>query len=450
MKNSKQLREEIAAAVSRVEAILASASAENRELTADENTVVDGVHGKDGKGGSLAALETELARVEAIEATQARLAAQRPASPAVVPSTTSTTPAARVVPQFNRYRTGSLKAFKGTDAEANAYKAGRFMLATVFNHAPSQQWCRDQNIDTRFKAAMQEGHNELGGFLVPEEMELAIIDLREQYGVFRGNCKVTPMASDTKTVPRRTGGLTAYFGGELETMTESSKSWDQVKLVAKKLYCLAKYSNELNEDALISIGDDLAQEMAYAFSVKEDQCGFVGDGTSTYGGIVGVTNAVAAGSVVTATGNATFSALTLANFESMMGKLPTYVQNPKWYISKPGYAASMQRLLEAAGGNTMLNLSAGAPLRFLGLDVVITQTLATALTGTTGLDACLCGDLAMTATLGDRRGMAIARSDERYFELDEIGIRGTERFDINVHERGTASVAGSMLKLVFG
>jgi hypothetical protein len=41
------------------------------------------------------------------------------------------------------------------------------------------------------------------------------------------------------------------------------------------------------EDAIISIADDLAEEIVYAFSLKEDQCGFIGDGTSTYGGIVG-------------------------------------------------------------------------------------------------------------------------------------------------------------------
>ena len=55
---------------------------------------------------------------------------------------------------------------------------------------------------------------------------------------------------------------------------------------------LTKYSNELNEDAVLNIGDDLAGEIAYAFALKEDQCGFLGDGTSTYGGIVGVTTAL--------------------------------------------------------------------------------------------------------------------------------------------------------------
>jgi hypothetical protein len=39
---------------------------------------------------------------------------------------------------------------------------------------------------------------------------------------------------------------------------------------------------------VINMGDDLAGEIAYAFALKEDQCGFIGDGTSTYGGMQGV------------------------------------------------------------------------------------------------------------------------------------------------------------------
>ncbi len=65
-----------------------------------------------------------------------------------------------------------------------------------------------------------------------------------------------------------------------------------MRLTAKKLMVLTKYSNELNEDAVLNIGDDLAGEIAYAFALKEDQCGFLGDGTSTYGGITGVTTAL--------------------------------------------------------------------------------------------------------------------------------------------------------------
>ena len=105
---------------------------------------------------------------------------------------------------------------------------------------------------------MSVGVNTAGGFTVPEEMSSAIIDLREEYGVFRRESKVVPMSADTKTVPRRTSGLTAYFVDENSAVTESTKGWDQVMLVARKIAALAKYSSELDEDSIISMADDLA------------------------------------------------------------------------------------------------------------------------------------------------------------------------------------------------
>jgi HK97 family phage major capsid protein len=49
-----------------------------------------------------------------------------------------------------------------------------------------------------------------------------------------------------------------------------------VRLTAKKIGVLTKYTRELNEDAVINIGDDLAGEIAYAFGAFEDDCGFNG------------------------------------------------------------------------------------------------------------------------------------------------------------------------------
>src|SRR4029077_10220309 len=104
-----------------------------------------------------------------------------------------------------------------------------------------------------------------GGFLVPEVLERAIIDLREDYGVFRQLARIRPMASDFVTIPRRTGGLTAVPIGEGSDITESTKGWNNVNLTARKWAVLAKYSSELAEDAIISIAEDLSGEIAYAF-----------------------------------------------------------------------------------------------------------------------------------------------------------------------------------------
>jgi HK97 family phage major capsid protein len=82
---------------------------------------------------------------------------------------------------------------------------------------------------------------------------------------------------------------------------------------------------------------------------------------------------------------------------------------------------------------------------FMGYPVVFTQKLNSTLTAQTSTKILAFGDLRAAATLGNRRGLGVKISDHRYLEYDQIGILGTERFDIAVHEQGTASVAGAIL-----
>ena len=226
-------------------------------------------------------------------------------------------------------RFGKLRNFKGPDADVKAYRFGVWCMAAM---GRSKSMERAENLGLRLKLS-SESDNQYGGFLVPEEFGTDLIDLREEYGVFRPNARPVAMASDTKTNPRRAGGLTAYFVGEGEAGTESTKTWNQVRLTAKKLQVLSRYTNELNDDSVINIGDDLAGEIAYAFSLKEDQCGFLGDGTSTYDGIYGTNPKIkalgtaTAGPTVVIVG-ATQVEVTLAEFNAVVGTLPQYADTP--------------------------------------------------------------------------------------------------------------------------
>jgi HK97 family phage major capsid protein len=46
------------------------------------------------------------------------------------------------------------------------------------------------------------------------------------------------------------------------------------------------------------------------------------------------------------------------------------------------------------------------------------------------------GDLRLSSTFGDRRGITIKVSSDRYLEYDQIGIQATERFCIVNHDVG--------------
>jgi HK97 family phage major capsid protein len=348
-------------------------------------------------------------------------------------------------------RCGKLRAFQN---EEHAYASGMWLLSALGNPtAPMTQraveWCKEHPE----LLAMSTTGITKGSAIVPDIFERTIIDLRESYGVFRQEAKVAPMDSDHHIIPRRTGGLTSYFVADNQEVTASDKAWDTVELIAKKQGVLATFSSELSEDSIISVADDLASEAAYAFAKKEDECGFLGDGTSTYGGIRGLITKVFQTSFAciseAASGNTAFSTLDLDDFEEMVGLLPQYAEaGAKWYISKIGWAASMLRLIEAAGGQTGAMIAGQMQKTFLGYPVVISQVMNTttaAQTSTNGL--CYLGNLQMAATLGNRRGVTVKVSGDRYLEYDQFGLLATERFALNVHDVGDTSTVGPIIGL---
>jgi HK97 family phage major capsid protein len=444
--NIKKLRETIDAELAKCEAIFAIAKEEDRDLTAEEAAEVDAIQGTADKPGKLQELQAQLKRAERHDMMQASrvatIGANRLAGQPEGDATES--PKAIKVPATAK-RHGRVKHFTGPDAEANAYTSGRFLMAVIGNHEPSKAWLADHGI----RMAHSSDDNSKGGYLVPEVLENALIDLKEQFGFFRQYAMNWPMTSDVSLVPRRVSGFTTYFVGQNEEITKSTTALDQVRLEAKKLAAMTQFSSELSEDAIISVADFYAREFAYALAVREDSCGFLGDGTSAFGGITGIANALNAGSIVTATGITDLANLVIATFMQTVGKLPQFPGiQPAWYVHKAVYYASMARLQIAAGGNAVSDLGSGPVMQFLGYPVRFINTLPS--TATSGTKIAYFGDLAMAATMGTRRGVTLRADESIYFAQDALALRVTERFDINVHERGTTTTAGPLLMIQMG
>lgn len=444
-----ELQDDLVHNVKSVEDITAGAEAQGRVTTTEEQAKIKTFLDRANE------LESEIAKRKAHDEHVLRLNAMKvklanpPANDTQPASTPGQLPVLGNSHRIKGYRSGSLKAFTGPDAEFNAYQAGQFINAVLFGSERARGYCHDHGIDLR--NAQTEGSNTKGGFLVPAPMLMSIIDLREQYGVFRRYADVQPMASDTLYMPRRVGGSTAYFVGEGVAITESDATWDSVTLVAKKMGCLTKMSSELNEDTIISMTDKLASEMAYAFAYKEDLCGWNGDGTNTYGGIVGARTKILslAGAVDAASGHDTFAEIDKDDLAKVMAALPAYAEpNAKWYCSKVAWDLVFSRLMAAAGGNTTQTLSGNIERSYLGYPVVISQALPTAQTDISDTVMLFFGDLAKAATLGDRRGVTISTTDALNFAEDQIAIKATQRVDINVHSVGDASTPGPLVALV--
>ena len=341
---------------------------------------------------------------------------------------------------------GRLKHLKNKET---AYRFGSWCLAAM-GHRKSADFCAKNGLV--LTKGHQEGVNTQGGFLVPDLMENELITLREEYGVFRRNARVFPMQGDTLRIPKRQTGLTAYFVGETAAGTESTQTFDSVQLVAKKLMALTTVSNELLEDAVVAIGDDIAGEIAYQFAFKEDDAGFNGTGSSTYGGIVGLATALSNATYqVSTTSVTTKAAVTIAHVSEAFALLPAWASqrsNVKIFCNKSTYHAIFERLAMSAGGTTAAEIGAGmSQPRFFGYPVEFSQAIAYPADADGNVIAYI-GDLAQACYFGDKRQTSIAFSDSALnaFEQDERVVRGSQRFDIVAANVGSSSATGAVIK----
>ena len=364
---------------------------------------------------------------------------------------------AKAVPVSAKRLYGSIKSFQGQDAELKAYRFGQWFMATAGVQS-AVDYCNNTGMPM---AVHNEGTNTAGGYLLPEEFGTDITRLTLSYGAFRANTNIVPMSSDTRTDPRQTGFMAAQWVGESTAADESDITWDQIRLVAKKLKAVTRITNELSADAAISVGDQVLMDIARAFAFAEDTAGYNGTGLSATGGITGVIQSLSdaagtptttsAGGIVVGTGNA-YSELTLLDFHKVVGTCPTFARTSAvWHASPFFHNTVMMKLQTAAGGNTVSDISRGGLAPFLGYPVVPVEVMPTA--EANSQICALFGDLSQASKLGDRMSRTISTSEhatvngENVWELDQLAIKGVERIDINVHDVGTTSVAGPICGL---
>jgi HK97 family phage major capsid protein len=345
-------------------------------------------------------------------------------------------------------RATKLRAFK---SDREAFDSGMWMRAISARIRGQEDrdavtHCLRRGLMTSNTAYEYSGPQ--GGYLVPAPISTTIIDVREQVGVARRVANIQPMTADTLTIPKKAGGLTVYYVGETATITDSDKTWDQIELITKKRAVASKISQELVDDALISIVDNVVSEMAYALALKEDEEMIDGDGTSSYGGVRGLLSMLGAGGTYTApSGDDTWAELAIDDFTSTMGKLPSrYSVDTAWICSSEFYYTSMVKVSASAGGNSIQTIQGGPTgAQFMGRPVYFSHFMPTA-TAVSTVSA-LYGNFREAVLLGARTAVRVDRDDSTGFLTDLVTLKATTRYDIKVHEGGTASVAGAYVGL---
>jgi len=336
----------------------------------------------------------------------------------------------------------------GATADERNYKAYQWgqWARSIMGNRKAADW-----VKNHIKA--NEGTDSAGGYTVPDPLSSDLIYLREQFGIARQNCRIYPMSSDTLRVPNGTASTTVYYPGENTAITLSDMTFAQVSLTAKKAAVLTQVSKELAEDSIIDFGASLARDMAYVLAKEEDRVVFSSALTGTdASGLVGLGRTLInlaggqtgyadfgkiASAVVGAAGTgATWSGFTLANLQSMLGKLPTYAGNPKWFMHKNFFYTGIADKLAALGGNNIdaIQNAYGVQPLLYGIPVVFVQNMI----ATPAIDSpvAFLADLSVGTAFGDRRSVTIEVSDQQYFKEDALAFKATERFAFSAFDSG--------------
>lgn len=425
---------------------IAAKTAELDTVLAKSEPTMDDVATAKALNSDIESLNTQLGEAKSFEALKAANAAR---------VAQSNTPVNRL-PNTPTVKVGESAAKSNlSDTEYKSLVTGLF-VGGLTNEAARKKYAEVTGVD--YKTHTQ-GNDAQGGIFVPTEVSSLIISLKETYGAFRRNSRVESMGSESIRIFRAGDDVTAYWGSELGSMTASDLSFDAVTLNAKKMYAYAQLSEELIMNSTQNLGLRFAEAVARQFAKKEDEAGFNGDGTSTYGGILGLdgkfkklvtdgggtwtndTHKSYAAGVQVLTGNL-WSEAVIGDFLTGKAKLPTYaLAGAKWYFSKQSFAATAERLAYATGGATAAELASSFGQRFLGYPVELVDVMPTA-----DANSQICayfGNLAQASSFGDRMTTSIKQDTSVGFATDSVYVKATQFIDINVHDIGNYSATAS-------
>lgn len=232
------------------------------------------------------------------------------------------------------------------------------------------------------KAPMAEGTGAAGGYLVPTEERMELLAYIREASVAMRDCTHVAMATDVMTLPRELTKVSVSYTDEGSEATETTPTFDQVTLTAKRLDAYTIVSNELIQDTKLPGGivGVLMSQFVEAVGQKIDSTVFVAAGTP----VSGVFRS-AGYSQVFAPGSTNFSALLEADLRAIISKIPSSrLGNAKWYVHRSPLWTVVYGLKDSQNRPLFIPaLNQGAPDLLYGFPVEKPETApATSAAGT--------------------------------------------------------------------
>ena len=371
-------------------------------LSEEDNTQIDALNAE------FSSLETERERLEKIQAAKARIAAAKltPAAVAAVAEPEIEKEAPLIPAQVKAQNS---KVFASSE---DAYKSGMWLAALGGNREAKQ-----------FVASQNETNAGEGIETVPTPLSNALQNLLEEYGSARQLCRRVAMGALTWTVPKVIGHAAISFPNEEGAISDDQMTFEQVTLTAKKMAGLVKISSELVEDSIINIVDEVTRDLAYGMAEAEDKALFVGNAIYP-GGIEGDSSVL--GNTVVGV-----SSIALTDLTALVAKLPNFSGiRREWCFNRSLFYGQIRDILNAAGGNAMVDIESGQRPSLFGFPVNLVEAMPGNAASTSGDLLATFGDIGTSHYFGDRRNLSFRVLDQLYANTDQIGIQATQRIDI--------------------
>lgn len=231
-----------------------------------------------------------------------------------------------------------------------------------------------ESVAAKLATWLQVGTN---GMYVPLGEDIQEADFYEE------NCEILPIKPNTK----------------------------RATLDLKKMGARAQVSNELMEDAYVSVAQVVTRTIGNAFAKKLDKTLIQGDAKIGFAGIV---PSIPAGQTVT---TAAAGKVTIDEIASVIGKVDPMAGNRVWLVSDEGWT----KVMGLAAGAIGVNVTQGVTQTIFGSPVIKTSLLP-------AKTYAVYGDFSMAAAIGYKRGLTIRSSWERAIEYDQTVFVGTARY----------------------
>ncbi len=280
-----------------------------------------------------------------------------------------------------------------------------------------------EGMSAKERKAMQEGTDNEGGFMVPDDF---LPQVARDPGV-RGS-QLRPLSTVFQTnralftVPTAAAVDVAYVAEEgVISGADQTPTIGEVTIDVFKCMGLTKVSSELLEDSAVNLGALLGTLFAEAFGRDEDEQIIGGDGTGEAKGLIteGLTDYVMDGDDV----------LIIGDILGIYYAVPQqYRDRSTWQL--PSLVEKTIALLNTGAGGMYLwipGLAAGQPPTILGRPVVNPDVTGWATTLEANAEIGCLGDMS-NYYIVDRTGTSLKRLDEAYAANDQVGFVWRKRW----------------------